>query len=1010
LSLKATSSASNAELSHNTENGDEATKVEKLTLKLKKDVSKPDDIQKEGIEEPKLEKITLKFKKNPAYPDIIVATTSMVISNPGEMITTISSGVEQVETVASSTSQAESKPQKIMLKLKKDAAKQEAGVAHPETSFTGSQSTEIKLPETQVPVLKEEAATDRITLKLKKDGSKSETLTSPLKDNISRETTITPIKLKDGKIQEGPISPLSKDKPAIEKLTLKLKKDGTTATTSKEDIHPETTVTRVKSSEIKQSNGNTLVGTRIEPVVEKITLKLKKDGMKSETAVLPETTVTQVKTTEQQKSEANVSVSPKEDPLVEKITLKLKKEGTKAETVITSSKLMSRQETTIIPTKIMDIKHKQSEASSSSVTKASTLVEKIKLKIKKDPVKQEVTPATAKQGQTKFTKGSTTVHQEEPKLEKLTLKLKKDSIKSTMVSGKEVEPLKQSDIVTKLDSVPKEENKVEKLTLKLKKDSAASEIITGKKVPEEDHGSVDVQNPEQSDAVSPKEEGKVEKLTLKLKKTELPEGESEITSTQIEEEKYVDSAVTSIAKEGKVEKITLKLRKESAKSEEPVFAAPKETVETDSASDHQLSGDQETKLSEETSSEAEKPKKITLTLKKDAAWSVKRKKIKSVDSCDSPKQTASDEMSRLSTEEEHRAEIPPKRIKLEDEVTVSEKSESHVTSSVETAVEISEISNDLPSEPRKSENNMEVIDNSETDEKHLQRSQKSFKRRETLDSRRPEMECPSKRIKLEHEIKIDSESECKVSKSQNQGSCSQHSQEVSSSQIVHPKRLSQGETFVQSDVEGKLREILSKIGPRTSPHLSGDLSISLAPVKAEYSGKMSEISNVSVTSSQSEILEGNASISTGSKDVHICNSNALQQSASGASKHPSELVVWEEASSQDVIIIEEESHPNSSVKVNAERNVDVEMVVPDYHIEKGVKEESQEVKPVEAEVVKTQPKKGRGRPRKTALIPSVIPVIEPPQEQVLRPKRMCRGRERPPVIVKVRKPRVGKGE
>lgn len=1027
LSFKAASPAAIAEPSHKSESADERAKVERLTLKLKKDVSKTEDIHKECIEEPKLEKITLKFKKDPAHPDIIVATTSMVISNPGEVIIARSSGVKQVETVASCTSQGESKTQKITLKLKKDGAKQEAVAVTSkdtvtlDTSVTPVQSMEIKLPETQGPLLKEEVSPDKIILKLKKDGSKSEALASPSKDNINQETTITPIKLKDGKIQEKPISPVSKDKPAVEKLTLKLKRDGTTATTSKEDIRPETTVTRVKASEVKHSDANTSGSSRIEPLVEKITLKLKKDGTKSETAVLPETTVTQVKPTEQTKPEVNVSVSPKDDPLVEKITLKLKKDGTKPETTVTSSKIMSSHETTIIPTKITDIKQKQSEANVSSLSKESTVVEKITLKIKKDPVKQDVTPATAKQGQTKITKGCTPIYHEEPKLEKLTLKLKKDSMKSSVVSEKEAEPSKQPDIVIKSDSVPKEENKVEKLTLKLKKDSAASEIITGKKVPEQVPGSLDIQNPEQSDIFSSKEEGKVEKLTLKLKKTERPEGDSEITSTQTEEEKCVDSATSSIAKEGKVEKITLKLRKDSTKSEEPVFVAAKETADTDAASENQLSADQETKLSEEMSSETGKPKKITLTLKKEAAWSVKRKKIKSADSGDSSKKTASDEMKRLNTEEQHLAEIPPKRAKIEEEMATSEKSESqieematseksesHVTSSTETATEISKASKDLPPEPGKSVNYVEVIDNSKTEEEHSQISQKGLKRRETLQNRRPEEECPDKKIKLEREMKCDSGLECKVSKSQIQESIFQHNQK-GSSEIVRTKtddkRVSQGETFVQTAVEGKLRELLSKMGPGTSTILSGDLSISFAPIKAVFSGKVSEVSNVSVTSCRTEMIETNASSSTVSEDVQICNSNAMQKSAV-VSNYPSELVVGKESHFQDVMVIKEENQPSSSLQMTAEKIVDVEMIVPDYRIEK----ESPEVKPVESEIVKAEPKKGRGRPRKTALVSTVVPVIEPPLEQVLRPKRMCRGRERPPVVVKVRKPRVGKGK
>lgn len=1006
MSFKATSIADNADILHRTENADEGTRVEKRTLKLKKDVSTVEDTKKECVEEPKLEKITLKFKKDPAHPDIIVATTSMVMSNPGEVITTRSSGIEQVETVASSTLQDESKPQKITLKLKKDGAKQETvavtskDVVHQDTSVIPVQSAEIKLPETEV------VSADKVTQRLKKDG-KSEALALPSKENISQETTIIPVKLKDGKIQEKPISPDAKDKPAIEKLTLKLKKDGTTAATSREESYPETTVTRVKASEVKQSNENTSLGCRIEPLVEKITLKLKKDSTKPETAIYPETTVTQVKTTEQLKPEADASVSPKEDPLVEKITLKLKKEGTKPETIITS-KIPSSHETTMIPTKITDVKQKQSEASVPSLTKESTVVEKITLKIKKDPTKQEVTPITAKQGLTKLTKGGTSVQQEEPKLEKLTLKLKKDTIKSAVMCGKEVEPSKQPDLVTKLDLVAKEENKVEKLTLKLKKDSATSEIFTGKKIPEQESGLVDIQNPEQSVVVSSKEEGKVEKLMLKLKRTDHPEGDLEVSSTQTEEEKCVDSAGNSITKEGKVEKITLKLWKDLKKPEESVFATPKDTVEAHAASDHHISGDQEMKLPDETCSEGGKPKKITLTLKKDAAWSVKRK-IRS-DCGDSSEQTSSDEINKLGTED-HFAEILPKRAKIE-EIGTFEKSESHVTSSVETVIEISKVSKELSSEPEKSETIMEVINKSDTEEKHIQRPQKDFKRRESLESRRPEEGFPDKRIKLELEMKSDSKSEHKMPKSQNKESIFQRDQEVSSSQISHSKleykRVNQGETFEQTVVEGKLREILSKIGPRTSTIMSGDLSIRFAPIKTPSSGKLSEVSDVSVTSSHTEMMEVNVSNSTGSEDVQVFRSNAMQQSAS-ASKHFGE-VMGEGSSSQDVMIIKEENQPNSSVHVSAEKLVDVGMVVPDYHTENVITEKSQEVKPAETAIVKTEPKKGRGRPRKTALVPNVIPVIEPPPEQVLRPKRMCRGRERPPVVVKVRKPRTGKGE
>lgn len=1014
LSLTGTSTANNTEISQRTENAGSIAKVEKLTLKLKKDISKPEDLQTEYEEEPKLEKITLKFKLDPAHHDIRVESTSTVMSNPGEIITK-SPGVEQVETVASPTSQDESKPQKITLKLKKDGTKQETVAvtstcdARLETSVIPVQPAEIKLPETRLSILKEEVPGDKTTQKLKKLLSKSETFVAPSKDNIIQEITVIPVKLKDGKIQEKTISPGSKDKPAVEKFTVKLKKDSTSATTSKEDIHPETTVTRVKAPEAKRSNENVTVGSRTEPLIEKITLKLKKDTTKPET-VHPETTVTQVKSTEQPKPEAHVSLSSKEDPLVEKITLKLKKEGTKPETIITSLKMLTTQETTVVPTNITDIRQKHLDENVSSLTKESTLVEKITLKIKKDPTKQEVTPASAKQGHAKLTKRSTPVNQEEPRLEKLTLKLKKDIIKSAIVSGKEVESPKQPDLVSKLDFVPKEENKVEKLTLKLKKDLATSEVSTGKKVIEQECGSLNIQKTEESVVASSREEGKVEKLTLKFKKAELPEGDLEITSTQAEDVKCVDSAAASVTKDGKVEKIMLKLRKDLTKSEDASFSSPKEVIDTDGALGHQISGDQEKKLSEETSAEAGKQKKITLTLKKDAAWSVKRKKIKPEDTGDSFKQTGDTEMDKLSIQVEHHTEPPLKRTKMEEEMAVSEQSDSRVTSSAETDLIISKVAEDLHSEQGKPGNSMEMIDNFETEETVAQRPQ-DFNIQETLGSRRPEDECPPKKMKL-GEMKSCYESGHKMSNEQHQDLILQNSQEVISSQILHSdsedKAVSEGETFVQTTVEGKLREVLSKMDPGTNTILSGDLSVSLATITTVSSAKSPEMFDTSVMSCQNEIMEINVSSAAGSEDMHISVTNTMQQSEN-ADQLFSEVLVREESSSLNTMIIEEENQPSSSGHLNNEKIVDSGMAVPDCCMERAGAVQSPELQSVKTEVMKMEPKKGRGRPRKTALVPSAIPVVEPPEE-IVRPKRMCRGRERPPVIVKVRKPRVGKGK
>jgi hypothetical protein len=155
-------------------------------------------------------------------------------------------------------------------------------------------------------------------------------------------------------------------------------------------------------------------------------------------------------------------------------------------------------------------------------------------------------------------------------------------------------------------------------------------------------------------------------------------------------------------------------------------------------------------------------------------------------------------------------------------------------------------------------------------------------------------------------------------------------------------------------------------------------------------------------------MEVNVSNSAGSEDMHISVTNTMQQSEN-ADQLFGEVLVREESSSLDVMVIEEENQPSSSVHLNNEKIVDSGIAVRDYCMERAGAVQLPELQSVKTEVMKMEPKKGRGRPRKTALVSSVIPVVEPPEE-IVRPKRMCRGRERPPVIVKVRKPRVGKGK
>ncbi|PSN33361.1 hypothetical protein C0J52_20288 [Blattella germanica] len=908
----------------------EEGKVEKLTLKLKKDISKLEESQKDDLtvsskgdvskilkEQPKVEKITLKFKKDPAHPDIIVAT-STTMPTSGDTVTTKSLSTSKVETVTSSTSQDETKPQKITLKLKKEITKPE----FPSKEASSQEPTAVPI-EMKSSVSKQEGS-DKITLKVKKESSKPEQLSSNITRDISRETTITPIKLKDVKIHEGPILPIPKEKPTIEKLTLKLKKDGTSLiTSSEEDIQPETTVTRVKATEMKSSE---VTESKAEPLMEKITLKLKKDAAKSE-APIPEV---------MELAKQDTQGLQKDDAMVEKLTLKLKKEGTVPESVIAASKIVSSEEIEVIATKVVDNKQKKSDETTQSA-RESTSVEKITLKIKKEASKLESTGTTSsRQLQARSLKGN--VEQEEHKLERLTLKLKKDPVKA----DKESELLKEPDVMSSiLLSSPKDESKVEKLTLKLRKDSTSEKQ------------SLAIDSLEQLGASAIKSESKQEKSTFKLKKSEPTQGDvSEIPQPQVENSE-------ALSKEGKVEKLTLKLKKDSIKSDEQKVIALSEVA---GSSAETSVCDEELKLAEEISPDGEQQTKITLTLKKDAAWSVKKKK--KIDSEDSSKQFLTDECSKSNEDEP-----PEKRSKVEDIMIISEKSEIQKSQT-----------------PAKIENKPDDILNKSAEDQSFHKPQETCKRQDTTEKE----ETPSKRIKIDEKA-MTSEVQKQESK-QVPGPSQIQRKDEGPTPAKRPKiEDRKTETFGPTTVEGKLREILSKIGPKASTIVSGDLSISIAPVKGfnEQPHKLLK--------SEPELLDINTSSSTGSDDVRIIEDSE---------KKPEFII--DESSSQDVIILDE-VQPKVFQQPCLDADLDIESLVPDYRIEKVIAKQIE----IEPTPPPPPPKKGRGRPRKTPLVPSAVPVAvpSPPLEQALRPKRMCRGREeRPPAAVKEKKPRGGKSK
>nr|CAD7568557.1 unnamed protein product [Timema californicum] len=417
------------------------------------------------------------------------------------------------------------------------------------------------------------------------------------------------------------------------------------------------------SSDILDTNIISPPNLKEVPAIEKITLKLRKDGSESFVATKITDTQTSAQSSDKTKSDPEDPQSVKENQCSEKITLKLKKDSTKSDAFIVSSNDNSKQ---LEPSKIS-----KAETPTFCLGKEKG-PEKIMLKLKKDSSKPEIFAVTSpteiikpsvsidvlKPGDTDIQIVDSPTVFEEPIVEKITLKRMKDSSKSDIFVAttskdidqvildkneitllkpdkKTLKPRKDQEsvgIVEKnISSSLRDENKLEKLTLKLKKDHAISEITSEKKAKDSEHIVLSQTSSEQVSTLKSRkdqenaglveknvssllrDENKLEKLTLKLTKDHAT---SEITAEKkAKDSEHTVSSLTpcehvstlrprkdqedvdlveknissSLRDENKLEKLTLKLKKDNATSEITVEKKAKDSehiVSSQTPSEH----------------------------------------------------------------------------------------------------------------------------------------------------------------------------------------------------------------------------------------------------------------------------------------------------------------------------------------------------------------------------------------------------------------------------------------
>ncbi|CAG2060265.1 unnamed protein product [Timema podura] len=217
---------------------------------------------------------------------------------------------------------------------------------------------------------------------------------------------------------------------------------------------------------------------------------------------------------------------------------------------------------------------------------------------------------------------------------------------------------------------------------------------------------------------------------------------------------------------------------------------------------------------------------------------------------------------------------------------------------------------------------------------------------------------------------------------------------------THTDQTQKPSGALKVSAEDKLREILSRMGSRASSVLSSEISITLAPSKStKPPGNFVETSN----SGASDDIQFLDEVTSNEDDVSI---NMTPQISSLVEE-------GDDSSSQDIVILEEKiTSPRSSSLTHQSGlfGLNPDMMDPLAFNERLVGSQiniAPEFKQV-FEGIKL-PKKGRGRPRKLATDTNLKPkasLVGNTSTNPTRPKRMCRGREeRPLVAPKEKKPR-----
>ncbi|XP_067011793.2 serine-rich adhesin for platelets [Anabrus simplex] len=641
---------------NNSVHEEEQPKVEKLTLKLKKDghcenVTYTKSETKAEVS-PKVEKLTIKTKT--------VGSSECIVAEPIHENALDTS--RTAETMFADTISLEQSPkvEKLTLRLRKDSAGSDSSKSYVESSEIRHSSAE------------DSPKREKITLRIRTDSGSSEisnpskrsrkdscslevceSVKRPRRDSSNSEFSVVHDKTTSGSLKVTDTH--TEECTSSEKITLTLRKVPSTLEVLSTQEKVAASGDSVRISEDDQLSSSV---SKEENKVAKLTLKLKADPSKGDKKDVKEASVLEDAIT----STSNVDKS-EETPRVEKLTLKLKKDqvGSAKDEDMTDSSASSDVPKVEKEQKVekLTLKLKKDQVSSSkdenitdslatsdvSKFEEEQKVEKLTLKLKKDQVSsakdEDKTDSSALSDVSKFEKD----HKEDQKVEKLTLKLKKDQVSSA--KDEDITDFSASSDVSKFE----EEQKVEKLTLKLKKDQVSS-------AKDEDKTDSSASSGASKFEKDHKEEQKVEKLTLKVKKDQV--------SSAKDEDKTDSSASSGASKfekdhkeEQKVEKLTLKVKKDQVSS-------AKDEDKTDSSASSDVS------KFEKDHKEEQKVEKLTLKLKKDQVSSAKNE-----DKTDS---SASSDVSKFEKDHKEEQKVEKLTLKLKKDQVSSVKDEDKTDS------------------------------------------------------------------------------------------------------------------------------------------------------------------------------------------------------------------------------------------------------------------------------------------------------------------------------------------